>query len=608
VFPAYAQKFSAPFGGMPDAEIREALTMSDYAPEPGTPALGLYRQVRIETNTDGIKLSYLVRTKILKASAFDTWGNEVINVLSDGITTIKGNCYTLVGNQVIKRPLADTDIRMKKLNRSWNQYTMAMPNMSEGCIVEFYYTTMLDFYWLPDWDFQKAIPVLYSEVYLDTPHGGFRADIGGRIEVQYVEIKKKQTHRWHVSNIPSFNEEPYMPNSDLFISSLNLWRYERPWESNQGVIYWRKNFFVQTAGQLSGVREKVKEVTATLTDEKSKIKAIAEFVKQNVAYNDIEDAIAYEYNDILKKKEGSAADINLLLTAMLIRADIQANPVLLRTRNDGHHHEDIPTLNQFNYAIAQVISGKDTLYLDATEKELPYNVLPVRCLNDRGLLITRDVVKWVNIGSSQKRKIIAEGNFNLKPDGSLEGTFSMIRDGYEAADSRKKFKKLGDEYFKNQIPAGWMMSQKKIENEQAPELPLVENYHISIADHTTVVDSRMYINPYIMPYVTSNPFNTDKRLYPIEFDSPMEATLLCNLTLPEGYVVEDLPQSKVMALPGNSARAIFNITANAKQIQIMTRLQINRTFFGAEEYDQLKEFYVRLLAKQGEQIVLKKGA
>ncbi len=157
------------------------------------------------------------------------------------------------------------------------------------------------------------------------------------------------------------------------------------------------------------------------------------------------------------------------------------------------------------------------------------------------------------------------------------------------------------------VKSSWLVESKKYENAENLNVPFQERYEVTISDHASVAGDLIYLNPYIYALDVKNPFTSDTRNYPVEFELPFEETLLCNIVLPAGYSVEELPESKVMSIPGNGARAIFNISATATQVQVMARVQINRTFFSADEYSVLKEFYARIFAKRGEQIVLKKG-
>jgi hypothetical protein len=70
--------------------------------------------------------------------------------------------------------------------------------------------------------------------------------------------------------------------------------------------------------------------------------------------------------------------------------------------------------------------------------------------------------------------------------------------------------------------------------------------------------------------------------------------------------VDELPQSRLMMLPGNAAKYAFNVTQNGNSIVVTSSMQINKNLFTQEEYPNLREFYTQVVAKQAEQIVLKK--
>ena len=55
---------------------------------------------------------------------------------------------------------------------------------------------------------------------------------------------------------------------------------------------------------------------------------------------------------VLKSRNGSEAEINLLLTAMLKKADLDADPVLLSTRSHGYAYAMYPLMDRFNYVIS----------------------------------------------------------------------------------------------------------------------------------------------------------------------------------------------------------------------------------------------------------------
>ncbi len=85
-----------------------------------------------------------------------------------------------------------------------------------------------------------------------------------------------------------------------------------------------------------------------------------------------------------------------------------------------------------------------------------------------------------------------------------------------------------------------------------------------------------------------------------------ERMYLCKITIPEGFIVDELPQPKLLALPGNAGLYRYGLTQQGNIINVVSNLQINKNLFIQTEYPYLKELYNQVIAKQAEQIVLKK--
>lgn len=81
---------------------------------------------------------------------------------------------------------------------------------------------------------------------------------------------------------------------------------------------------------------------------------------------------------------------------------------------------------------------------------------------------------------------------------------------------------------------------------------------------------------------------------------------MSRISLPEGYSVDELPQPKVISLPNGAAKYTYNVSQLGNMLNVVSFLQINKSLFLQDEYPNLREFYNQLVAKQAEQIVLKK--
>jgi hypothetical protein len=67
-----------------------------------------------------------------------------------------------------------------------------------------------------------------------------------------------------------------------------------------------------------------------------------------------------------------------------------------------------------------------------------------------------------------------------------------------------------------------------------------------------------------------------------------------------------LPKNVLLKLPGNAAKYAYSIVRSGNGISLTSNLQINNSLFTQEDYPNLREFFTQVVAKQAEQIVLKK--
>jgi len=140
---------------------------------------------------------------------------------------------------------------------------------------------------------------------------------------------------------------------------------------------------------------------------------IFDYVKSNVRWDSTYSMYAdRNFDAVLKKKSASSGEINLLMIALLKRAGIQVNPVLIRTRNLGRIENIYPEFHQFNHVIAMVeIDGK-TIYLDASDNG-SFDKLPQNVNGTTGWLVKREGANFViagekyeNASTSQNEKQI----------------------------------------------------------------------------------------------------------------------------------------------------------------------------------------------------------
>jgi len=662
--PGFAQNSAnVKFGNVSDADLK----MTAYEKDPNASAVILYDYGDVQfkySETDGFRLEYEthVRIKILKKDAYDRADVKIGYYAGDKekIIEIRGFTYNLENGQINKIKLEKEAIFDEKINNDFSIRKFALPNVKEGSVIEYTYKKITDrFFVLPVWQFQSEHPVVWSEYRVATPeyyqyvsnsqtffpfHLNERTEKNGVItsvertrgevttqgsttgSVAYNKQEYKiNAQRWVMKDIPAFKGEKYITSRkdcinliELQLASINYPnQIARPiinsWEKLMDELITREDY-----GGYLDKRAPIKELVAGLVANqptpKDKMNALYNYVKNNIKYSD-EDGIMVDQKmkDVLEKRAGSSAEINLLLVAMLKEAGLEAYPILLSTRGNGKVNMAYPILNKFNYNIAFVTFDKEEHLLDATDLMRPIDMLPSYALSEQGLLIAKGMKAiWVNLLNRYKAGRTIFSNLILSPDGLLKGEMMVTLAGYEAVDARRELEKKKAKSDEEEEEAAeeeneFAKLKASFENAKEYDKPLKGKIAYENASFAEVGGDRIYLNPLLDFKFTENPFKAEERQFPVDFAYPFDETYYMNFILPEGYVVEEMPKSVRQLFEDKTVKFEYLVgNPSPTQIQIVYKLNIARALFAPEEYVHLKALFGQIVAKQNEQIVLKK--
>ncbi|MBX2913658.1 MAG: DUF3857 domain-containing protein [Cyclobacteriaceae bacterium] len=612
------------------------LTMTIYSKDSSAAAVILMdygqAQLNVGSNFANMIFERHTRIKILSKDGLK-WGDVSILLgqsggAEDRITSLTASTYNLVNGKIVESKLDKKGIFKEKFNRNFNLQKFTMPDVKEGSLIEYTYKVSSDFWlYFPNWEFQSTIPTRWSEYWATIPDiFHFERYMQGYLAVVVNEVKPTnagtlgaQAHHWIVKDAPAFKEEPFMTSQQNFISRINfaLSHVTFPGSPSREIMgSWEKlNKDLLIAQGFGNVIDKsgfLKNLAASLTaginEPIKKIEAIHRYIATTIEWDGIEDFYPGDLRKVLETKKGSSADINVLLAAILDKLEIPVEMVLLSTRNHGIIRKEYPMVRQFNYVICAARVEGNVILLDATEKHLPYTIIPDRCLNGQGLVISKTNHGWINIPPSAKAKTIVNANIKIGIDGVMEGTVSFSDEGYNANKIRNEFEIKGQEEFSKEFrnKTQWGITKSEFENLTDLEKPFVQTHHVLINEHTSSTGNTIYFNPLLANRLLQNPFKNDTRVYPIDYGAPSENMYMSKFVIPPGYTVDELPKSKFLTLPENGARFFYNISQTGDVINLTCIVSINRTLFAQTEYSILREFYSQIVAKEAEQIVLKK--
>jgi hypothetical protein len=268
-------------------------------------------------------------------------------------------------------------------------------------------------------------------------------------------------------------------------------------------------------------------------------------------------------------------------------------------------------LNDFNYLIAKAnIDGK-SYFLDATDPLLSFGLLPLKCLNDKGRVISLDKPSyWVELNSLQKESHTSSLDLTLLDNGKIKGTISNFYNGYEAYKKRKEIKKFNsvDEYVEDldgKLPKLKIL-KSNISNLDSLDQPLSEVFEVEIDAFDNMNHSRLVFNPYLLNRRTSNPFKLAERDYPVDWGMASDSRLVLNMHLPPGYTIETPPRVVAYSLPnsGGMFATSFDDQGDAFSFSNITRF--TKAIYNPEEYPYLKELYNKIVLTEKADMVFKK--
>lgn len=626
-FAVYAQEDPIKFGAIP----MEDLKMVTYERDTSAVAVILadYGDARIFQ--DKIIFEHHKRIKILKAEGTSYADVSIFLYHNSGgdekISGLKAVTYNLEDGKIVESKMDNGSVFQEKFNKSYNIKKFTLPNVKVGSVIEFTYKHVSDFIAnFPNWQFQYKIPSRYTEyrAYIPdflvmerymTGYLGTQYDVKNFFQGSYTDKR----HRWVIENVPAFKPEPYMTSETDYISKINFaLAYVKSTGGSTREIMgsWQKlvDQLVKSASFGKGIKsnelkEKTDELLTGVTDPQQKLQIIYDYVKNTLTWNKTSDVWGNYFKETFAAKGGTSGDIHLVLASMLDKAGFTVEPILLSTREHGFIRKDIPMERQLNYVICSVKMNDKRIFLDATEKFLPLGIMPERCLNGEGLLVnlSANTFSWINLEAITKSKTTVSTDLVLNAEGELSGKVNFTRDGYDAHKSRSEFADSQEEYVKN-ISRGksWEVAKSDFLTMDKTNVPAKESHEVVISDHATISGDIIYINPMLGFNIAENPFKVETRTYPVDFGSPFEKVVLTKITIPEGYVLDEVPQNKLLALPGGYGKYLYNINVLGNTINLTSSLSINKALFVQEEYPILREFYTQFVAKQSEQIVLKK--
>lgn len=591
----------------------------------------------VETVSDYVRTDIHVRLKILNDDGLSKQ-NLVVNYYSDDnrehIEKMEACSYTLASSgEIIKTETnQESAILTESGNSGFSKLTLNIPDVRVGSIIEYRYSRIEHFTLTEEsWTFQGSYPIIRSEFRIAFPQNRDYAVIRKGLLADQIHAEKSSlclynpgrtydhVMKYWLTDIPALPDQPFVMSMNNYLTSVSVqlskyynWKTNEnvsiisTWEALSDALQVQDN----VGRQLNRSPELIDQLALEFnqeTDDYKRAKACYEYTQHHFVWNKETHRVPQQtVRQIIDSKTGSNADINLFLIALLRECNLDANYALISTRDNGWLNENYPFLNQFNSMVCEVKIKDQYFFIDASYPCCPFGTPPSEIIECRAMVAEKKgaALLTVDSGITYDKQVVV--SITVTPD-SLTGKIQNKYQGYAAIEERNLFLNDSAHYFQNTFesedtPNLVKTMQVNAQQYDKPFLTQVDfNWKIRIPD-----EDKIQFAPFDFFGNYANPFQTDKRQFPVELNFPLKTVYKYTIMLPDGYKPEKLPKNINTTMPDQSASVIFNYQLMGNMLMIQAELIIDKIEFSPEEYTNLKTIYELWENKHSETIDLKK--
>lgn len=566
------------------------------------------------------------------------------------LTSVEGTTYNLENGKIVTSKLERRKgVFSEKLDEHHTLEKFTLPNVKEGAIIDYEYKISSDFIFnLQPWLFQTAYPTLWSELHSTIPdifayvvlkQGFIPYTISESVETNVSFTIRNENnllsangnvgrysssamhHRWAIKDIPAYKDEPFTFSdiNQLSRISFQYKGYQPPngeLENKMGdyptaakKLMAREDFGASISSSNEWMNKTFDPLLANATTPLAKAKIIYNYVRDQFTCTD--QTALYLTNNSLKEifqnKKGNVAEINILLTAILVHYELTAYPIILSTRSNGYTHEQYPLMEKFNYVVSGLQIDENKYYLDASDPLLGFNHLPLYCYNFHARAINESA-KAISLPPDSVQESKLTSIYLTEDKGVWTGSFSQKNSYYNSYEIRESVKEKGKTNFFENIRKhynieGLTFKDSYIDSLNELEENVVLNYEFSFKPES---EEMIYLNPMFDEGQSNNPFKAAERLYPVELPYGIDEVYLLNIDVPENYKVEEIPKSIKMLLGDTEGFFEYIVSEQGKQVQLRSRIKLPKARYHPDAYEALRQLFAQIVKKHSEQIILKK--
>lgn len=547
----------------------------------------------------GSQVKNILLVKVFNNTGVDIWKEYVVPVYSNQSAIVEKM-------EVLKK--SGTRIEAQRSGTH-----IAFPNLEEGDAIHItwkvsnYYSAVLARNFWDSHYFNYLVPIKNSSYSILVPK-----DQDFKYKTLNVDIEPLTTikegfkrYTWKLEDRPAIRDEKYMPvisevGGMLHLSSFDDWNTIAKWYADLAHAKAKVDFEItETAKTLFEGKEHLNDM--------EKVKVIYEFIVKNIRYSSVpflqSAMVPRKASRTLSLKQGDCKDVSTLFVALCKTQNIDANIVLVSTRDYGVNNLPLPAIG-FNHAIAKVTLNQKDYYIELTSDNLPFSsglesIKKVFVLDIPIDKAQPSYAKVINPATRIHNTLIRKAKVSFKDD-LMQVDKETWRTGTEAAYMRGSYKDLGQEKQEKKMQEAITDSYPKIKltslkfDESLNNLndTLYYRYGFDVPNIFTEIGKMLIFELPWADKFDNPPFMaTDERKYQIDLWEYLDVETYeeeLTIDIPAGKKLTEVPKNITISCQNADYSLTYKKVGN--QLIIKRKLVIKDDEVKPEHYVEFKKF------------------
>jgi hypothetical protein len=612
----------------------EDLKMTKEPLAPSAPAIMLYRQVDRDDN--GPWETIYVRIKIFTEEGRQFADVEIpFDKRTESIRAIQARTIhpdgSIInfGGTIYDKPIVQA--RGVKLLAK----TFTLPDVQVGSIIEYRYKHDFasGYVFNSHWILSQDLFTRYAKFSLD-PYRQFAMTYSSPVGLPTDTAPPKMEHgkiRLETRNVPAFVTEEYMPPEielkyrvDFIYQSDSDLQIEK-----DPAVYWKKygkkaySRIEKFVDKRRAMTEAVSQIVAPGDTPDVKLHKIYDRVQRlrNLSFERQKSAqeadrekikVNDDAGDVWSHGYGDGNELALLFLALVRAAGIQADLVVVSTRDTHFFAERLMNPSELNSDVVLVTMNGKQQYLDPGIALAPFGMLPWSETAVVGLRLDKNGGSWISTPAPQagESRIERTAHLKLTGAGALEGKLTVNYTGQQAL-WRRQEEMLEDDADRRQflentlkadIPSGSEVELTNRPDWDGTSSALTAEYDLKVPGWAAAAGQRALLPMGLFGAKDKNAFVHAMRAYPIYFSFPYETADDITIELPDNLQVSTVP--KPHSLDRTTLVFLESAEGNDNSLTLHRNLSVKLTLVSTKFFAAIQDFFQNVRSGDDEQVIL----